>query len=264
VSEGWRLALSFVVGGAWVAGVSAIAERRGARLGGFLGGMPSTLAVALPFVAWTGGTEAASVAAGVVPLSFGVNGLFLLAFVALSVRLGFYGAMGLALAGWAALQGGIAAMGAVDPWMAVAALALAYAACRAGFGSLPCGDLTAAGRSSPRAGDMALRAAGSGLMVMAAVWVSQRWGAVAGGVLASLPVVFISALFIAHRRRGLEFARSLARGLVFSAMVNCSVFALLFRQAVGAMPPLPALLVSYAATALLAISVYRMRNGFGG
>lgn len=260
MNDAWRLVLSFAVGGAWVAAATAVAERRGTRLGGFIGGLPSTLAVALLFMALTGGREVAAAAGAVGPLAFGVNALFVLVFVGLS-RWGFYPAMGLALGVWALLQTGIVRLGSVPLWGAVAGWTVCFGVCYWGFervlkiGSRPAGG--------PKAGPggLLLRAVASGLLVVAAVAASQRWGAVAGGVLASLPVIFVSALFIAHRSMGMGFAHSMARSIVFSAVINCAAFAVFFHFAVLALPALPAFGVAYALTLLLAIPVYRLNLG---
>ena len=260
MNDGWRLVLSFVVGGAWVAAATAVAERRGTRLGGFIGGLPSTLAVALLFVALTGGREAAAAAAAVGPLAFGVNALFVLVFVVLS-RFGFYLGMGIALAVWAGMQTSIVLVGGVPPWVSLGGWAGCFGLCYWGFervlniGSRPAGG--------PKAGvlGLLLRAVASGVLVVAAVAASRCWGAVAGGVLASLPVIFVSSLYIAYRAVGLEFAQALARSIVFSAVINCSAFALFFHFAVKAWPALPAFAAAYGLTLLLAIPVYRLKLG---
>jgi hypothetical protein len=255
-----RLFLGFLVGGVWVAATTAAAERGGSRLGGFIGGLPSTLAVALLFVALTGGREAAAEAAAVAPLAFAVNALYVLLFVALS-RFGFTRSMILALTAWAAAQFSIVAHGAPSPAFSLAAWLFAFAACWIGFHrwmdirAMPAGAI----RTGPAG--LTLRAAASGLLVAAAVATSLFWGAVAGGVLASLPVVFISTLFIAYRRLGLDFARALARSLVFSAVINCTVFALAFRLALHHLDTGPAFAAAYLATLLLAFPLYRLKLG---
>ena len=115
--------------------------------------------------------------------------------------------------------------------------------------------------SGVRARILLLRAFAGGLLVATAVACSIHWGAVAGGVLASLPIIFISTLIIAYRSAGIDFARSLGRTLAFSAMVNCSAFALAFQATLHALPPLPAFALSYAITLLLAIPLYRFKFG---
>ena len=188
MSAGMQVLASFLVGGVWVAAATAVAERRGTRLGGFIGGMPSTLAVALLFVGWTGGGPAAASAAAVVPLACAVNALFLLLFAALTARWGFHAGLLAALAAWAVLQGAIVALDGAPLWGSVVGGALALAICRVGFHRAL--KIQARPPGGPKGGlsGLALRAGSSGLLVAAAVGASLRWGAVAGGVLASLPV----------------------------------------------------------------------------
>ncbi len=260
MNEGLRLALSFLVGGIWVAATTAVAERRGSRQGGFIGGMPSTLAVALVFVAWTGGVEAARTAAEVAPLAFAVNGLFVLVF-AIGSRHGFHLGMGVALATWGVLQTAIVWAGGAPLGFSVAAWVVVFAVCWILFRTVLA--LAPQPATGPAAGPLALvlRALASGALVAAAVGISQRGGAVAGGVLASAPVVFVSSLFIANRTMGLEFARAMGRSLLFSAVINCSVFALAFHVTVSRLPLLPAFALAYAVTIVAAIPVYRLRLG---
>jgi hypothetical protein len=74
-------------------------------------------------------------------------------------------------------------------------------------------------------------------------------------------VVFICSLFIAYRRLGLAFARALAGSLVFSAVINCTAFALLFRLALRHLDIFPAFASAYAATLLAAWPLYHLNLG---
>jgi hypothetical protein len=132
MNDGVRLLLGFAAGGLAVAATTLLAERHGSRLGGYIGGLPSTLAVALLFVALTGGRDAAIRASGIAPLSFGINGLYVLLFVALT-PLGFYWSMGLALAAWAAAQSAIIIHGAPPLTFSLAAWGICFGLCWLGF-----------------------------------------------------------------------------------------------------------------------------------
>ena len=260
MNDGVRLLLGFAAGGLAVAATTLLAERHGSRLGGYIGGLPSTLAVALLFVALTGGRDAAIRASGIAPLSFGINGLYVLLFVALT-PLGFYWSMGLALAAWAAAQSAIIIHGAPPLTFSLAAWGICFGLCWLGFSRwfrVPPQPSTGL---STGAGILLLRATVSGALVAAAAAASLWWGAVAGGVLASLPVVFICSLFIAYRRLGLAFARALAGSLVFSAVINCTAFALLFRLALRHLDIFPAFASAYAATLLAAWPLYHLNLG---
>lgn len=260
MNDGLRLLLGFLVGGICVAATTAVAERHGSRLGGFIGGLPSTLAIALLFVALTGGREHAIQAAGIAPLSFGINGLYVLLFVALT-RYGFLLSMSLSLAAWIAAQSAIVVHGAPTLGFAIAAWGICFCICWLGFKFGVTVEAQSSSGTASGFGNLLIRALASGVLVTVAAAAALWGGTVISGVLASLPVVLICSLFIAYHRVGLGFARALARSLVFSAVINCTVFALFFRTALLHLDILPAFVLAYLATLLVALPVYRLNLG---
>ena len=93
-----KVALGFLVGGVWITLTTVAAERLGSRVGGFIGGLPSTVVVALSFIAWTQGVRQAYEATTALPLAFAVNALFLIVYT-VCVRRG--------LVAWFVLQSGV-------------------------------------------------------------------------------------------------------------------------------------------------------------
>jgi Ca2+/H+ antiporter len=83
----YNLVLSFVVGSTWVTLTNVIAEKYGSKIGGFIGGLPSTVVVALLFIALTQTTPAAIEATTIMPVAQGLNGLFTISYI-LSIRRG--------------------------------------------------------------------------------------------------------------------------------------------------------------------------------
>ena len=63
----FKLFLSFIVGGLYIALTIRISERIGSRIGGLLIGLPSTLLVSLIFIAWTQNAGAAVSAGETLP-----------------------------------------------------------------------------------------------------------------------------------------------------------------------------------------------------
>jgi hypothetical protein len=57
-----KLVLSFFVGGLWITGGVALAERRGSKAGGLVLGFPSTVLLAIVFIGWTLSPQAAALA----------------------------------------------------------------------------------------------------------------------------------------------------------------------------------------------------------
>ena len=68
-----KLALSFLIGGIWITVASVAAERMGSKIGGVIGGLPSTAVVAFGFIGWTQGAQQAYDATTAFPLAFAAN-----------------------------------------------------------------------------------------------------------------------------------------------------------------------------------------------
>src|SRR4030042_4697183 len=78
-----KLSLSFIVGSLWVTLTTLSAERFGSKIGGLIGGLPSTVVIALLFIGLTQSPQVAADATTVMPLAQGLNGLFVLTFMLL-------------------------------------------------------------------------------------------------------------------------------------------------------------------------------------
>lgn len=81
-----RVALSFAVGGVWLMLVSVIAEKSGHKLAALLGGLPSTLLIALFFIGLNKGPAYAAKATIVAPTAFIIDAYFVLLLGRLSKR----------------------------------------------------------------------------------------------------------------------------------------------------------------------------------
>jgi hypothetical protein len=81
-----KFGLGFLVGCIWITISSVAAERLGTKVGGLIGGLPSTIVVTLLFIGLTQTAERAAESAIVVPLVMGVNGIFVTVFISLSRR----------------------------------------------------------------------------------------------------------------------------------------------------------------------------------
>ena len=79
-----KFGLGFFVGSIWITISSVASERFGSKVGGLIGGLPSTIVVTLLFIGLTQTAERAAESAIIVPLVMGVNGIFVAVFISLS------------------------------------------------------------------------------------------------------------------------------------------------------------------------------------
>ena len=82
----FQILIPFILSGFVVILITVIAERFGTKVGGIFGTLPSTLVIALIFIAVNRGTDFASEAAVVIPAELGINVIFLLVFALLVHR----------------------------------------------------------------------------------------------------------------------------------------------------------------------------------
>ncbi len=248
---GLQLLLSFVVGGVWITLTSVAAESLGSRVGGFLGGLPSTIVVALTFIGWTQGVERAYQATSALPVAFAINCFFLLTY-AVAVRRGLAVGIGAALAVWAGLQGVLVWRGA--PAFGVGLIVWAVTLTDVYLLM----DRVLRVRSHERVqvqrtrSDLIGRGLLSGAIIVAAVTLSRVGGPVLGAAMAAFPAVYVSTLVVTARSVSVAFSRSLVVSLMVSAVVNCVVFSTVFRMTLLDAGLLGAAVMAYGAALISA------------
>lgn len=187
--------------------MTAVADRYGASRGGFVGGLPSTGPVGLLFIGLSQSTGAAVEATSIFPLGFAVTFCFLL-FYSLPKRLGFASRMSLALVLWSALAAGVAASGLGNFELSLAGAAVV---CAVAFTIARRANIKEASAAPSKLDirETAIRVALGGSVVAGAVILTQFGGPLVGGVFSAAPAIWTSSLYIANRRHGVEFSRSL-------------------------------------------------------
>ncbi len=223
-----KLALSFLVGAVWITLTTMAAERYGSRVGGFLGGVPSTIVVALLFIGWSDGLAAARATTTSFPLSFSVNALYLLAYAALA-RFGAAAALGGAVAAWVAGQALVLALPRTPFAFNLAAVAVAVVV---GYLVLEYG-LQVRAQAGYRVRYTWQAIAGRGLLagsiIALTVALARLGGPVVGAAMGAFPAVFTSTLLIASRQAGAPFARGMTTSMLVSALINVVVYVSAFR-----------------------------------
>jgi hypothetical protein len=223
-----KLILSFLIGSAWVVCATIITERFGSKVGGIIGGFPSTVAVSLLFIGLARSPELVVETTTLFPAAFAVNAFFILCFV-LSISRGAAVAFGGAIAVWFLLQYILVVSGLHSLVVAMGIWLLVL------FGSIyllehvlripSCAGVAIHYRSR----DLLWRAGFSGTVIVIAVSMGSLGGPALGAMFSSFPAVFLSTLFIAYRSLGQDCSRGLSKSLLIGGLVNCVVYALLVR-----------------------------------
>jgi uncharacterized membrane protein (GlpM family) len=246
---------AFLVGGFFIAMVTVAAERFGSKIGGFLGGLPSTVFVSILFIGISGGVADAVTAARITPLaltgfSFFVACFFLFARKKFSVGISISAAVWLVIAYTTRLFPGVSIW--VGLVISVGCAMLLYL-----FIYLFQDTLSATGRKLPLTQtDLFSRAIFGGLLIALAVFVSKLAGPVWGGIVGAFPVATLTSLVIVYHRLSLEAARSLAKSILVSAIIVLSVYAVavyLFYPPFGI---LWGTVLAYGVTLVTSIPVY--------
>ena len=224
----WKLGLSFVVGSGWVALSTVAGERYGSKIGGLIGGLPSTVFVSLLFIGFTQTPLVASETTTLMPLTQGINGIFVIAYLLL-VRRGLALGLGSALGVWVILAGSIAAIGIQHLWVSLCG----WAVC-----AVSCYVVVERGMSIPARGELrvqcslsqgGLRALFGGAVIVVAVWAGKLLGPAYGGIFATFPAMFVSTLAITYRTGGAEFSRAVGKAMMMSGMVNVALYTIAVR-----------------------------------
>lgn len=222
-----RLAASFAAGFSIVALVTALADLSGEGPAGFIGGLPSTGAVALLAIGLTQSTSAAVEATTLFPLGFSVAFAFLLFYTA-PVQMRFWPRMCLALALWAVSALAAALWRPDDFAVSLAGSTLVSAAVFFARRRITTGT---AGHSDVKPGwaRIVLRGSLGGSVVSGVVLVSAVGGPLVGGLFAAAPAIWSSSLYVTAQTHGIEFSRSITRTFMRTGIMTTIPYAVAVR-----------------------------------
>jgi len=196
--------LAFLAGGGWIMLITVTADRFGTKIGGFIGGLPSTIVVSLLFIGVVQGPATASEVTTVIPLSMAFSGIFLAAY-ALLAKKGFFIGLILSLLLWFLLSSLIIVFRINNFIFATTGYLILFLLAWLVFTKYL--DIPSLGVVRPHfsAGYLILR----GLF---------------GGIFGAFPAVFMSTIIISYKSNGLEFSRSITKPLFFSGMINVIIY----------------------------------------
>ncbi len=224
-----RLGLSFLVGSLWVTLTTLSAERFGSKVGGLLGGLPSTVVIALLFIGITQSPLVAAQATTVMPLAQGLNGLFVITYMTL-VKRGMWTAILGAIVLWIFQSILLFVLNIQALWISItgwlALLILCYWILQQVM-KVPSKDKIQAAYPLSQ---LTWRALFGGAVIAWAVLMGKLGGALLGGIFGAFPAMFLSTLIITTRYAGADFSRSVGKSLVISGLINVPVYELVVRQ----------------------------------
>ena len=223
-----KLCLSFLIGSVWVTLSTVAAERFGSKIGGLIGGLPSTAFVALLFIGITQSPLAASAATTVIPLTQGFNGLFILVFILL-VRRGLVAGLAGALIVWFLLASLLVFSGIQNFLLSVVGWLLLVVFCCFAVEKWMVISSKEKITVHYSFSQIIFRALFSGCVIAFAVLVGRLGGPVFGGLFATFPAMFLSTLIITYRAGGAEFSRAVAKSMMVSGMVNVVLYTIAIR-----------------------------------
>lgn len=220
----FKLVLTFLVGSLWITVATLLAEKFGPKIGGVIGGMPSTIVIALFFIGWTQTPVVAATSTVLVPLVMGISALFILIYVYLS-RFHIAFAIISALVIWFVLALGLTLL----PFQNFAVSLLCFALLLSGsywimeyVWKVP----SLRGKRAPFSlSNIIFRGVVSGSIITIAVALAKLGGPLIGGVFAAFPGVFLATMIITYSTQGRAFSVSVLKVLLVSGTINATVYA---------------------------------------
>lgn len=224
----FKLLLSFIVGSLWITLTTLSAERFGSKVGGLIGGLPSTVVIALFFIGLTQSPEIAAQATTVMPLAQGLNGLFVLTFMQFiprGLRLGLLTSMIL----WFVQSSLLYLLDIQRFWVSLLGwlflLVFCYLVVEKRMKIPSQGRLTI---SNPLS-QLVWRALFGGGVITLAVLMGKIGGPLLGGIFSSFPAMFLSTLVITYNSAGSGFSRSVGKSLMISGLINVPLYEIMVR-----------------------------------
>ncbi len=219
-----KVAISFIVAGVWISGATVLAEKVGSKKGGLISNLPTTILVALVFVALVQDAAFAAKATDAVPIGMTIDTVFLLIFILL-LKTGLVAAVIVSLASWfgmavlaVRMQFSNILLNIVFYFIfaIVAYLFLEYVL-----------HIPAKGKSKKKTTPASLltRAAFAGSVVAGTIVISKFAGTYWVGLFSTFPAVMLSSMVILTLTQGAGFARATGKVMILSS-TNIIIYAL--------------------------------------
>jgi hypothetical protein len=223
-----KLLLGFTVGSLWVTLTTVSAERFGSKVGGLIGGLPSTVVIALLFIGLTQSPQVAADATTVMPLAQGLNGLVVITFM-LFISRGLFAGLLSALSLWFFQSTLLYLVDIKLFWVSLLGwlilLVFCYLSVEKWMGIPSTGKVALSYPPS----QLIWRALFGGLVIAFAVLMGKVGGPLLGGIFGSFPAMFLSTLVITFNAGGSAFSRSVGKSLLISGLINVLIYEMMVR-----------------------------------
>jgi len=224
-----KLILSFAIGSLWVILTTLSAERFGSKVGGLIGGLPSTVVIALLFIGLTQSPQVAAEATTVMPIAQGLNGLFVLAFM-LAIPHGLLAGSLSALSIWL-IQSTLLYLVKIRVfWISLAGWIVLLIFCILMLEKWMKVSSSDRLRITYQPIQIVWRAIFGGGVISLAVLMGKLGGPMLGGIFGSFPAMFLTTLVITYQSGGADFSRSVGKSILISGLINVPVYEIIVRK----------------------------------
>lgn len=223
-----KVLIAFIIGSAWMTGSTILAEKFGPKIGGLMGGIPCVTVIALFFIGWTQTSLIASKSTVLIPITIGIDGLFIATYACL-VKHSFILAILCSMLVWVLLSLSLVIIQfhnfliSLVSWVIlsfVSYVVMEYVLkVRSIYGQTYTFSFS----------NVVLRAIISGSTITLSVVLAKLGGPLVGGVFSSFPAVILSIMIITYFAQGSAFTLSVLKILMISISINATVYALAVR-----------------------------------
>ena len=212
-----KLLLSFLVGGSWVIFTTIFADKFGAKVGGLIAGLPSTLLFGLFFIGWTQNPQTAVRATMIVPIIGGINAIFL-AFYVSQIKKGLWVSLFSSLVLWVFLSFLAVIIKLNNFGISLLIYVLMFSFSYYIFKNKLKIESIAGKKIEYTHRLFLFRGLLGGLVVLLSVFLGKIGGPIIGGLFAMFPAMSVSTLVITYLAHGPQFSATLAKSSMLSAI----------------------------------------------
>lgn len=234
---------------------SITAELFGSKIGGYIGGLPSTAVVSFFFIGLTQSPQTAAQATEVFPLAYSITGLFLVCYAVFSRR-GIVFALSGSISIWLLFSALIILFDLDNFLISLIAYVLIFIISYYLLEKRLKIPFTGRIKTKYKALQILARAMSGGTIVAFAVLMSKVGGPIFGGIFSAFPAVFISILIITYKSRGMNFSISMTKPLMKSGMLTVVAYGISVRYLYPSLGLILGTFGAYLISLMIALFLY--------